>query len=503
MEEFDDIFSIMLRDVEAHFKMFDTFGRGRLNVFEVFAGAYMFSQESLHGLDAKIESCFELFDFDGSGSLNEVELELMFEAVLMGMSKISKIVLPYSTVVTEYVGEIFDDLHKNKESDSVSLGELKQWVSEQKQILDFFSHFMDARLIIQMKQKVEAALEKALKKFKEAAIAEGASDGKGLSLEGTKKLLNEVEGTPPTEAEIKALSDLLASVGASPQVSEAQFIVTIEPWLAFGVLDEDGSRTLDVEELKALMWIAEGIDTPEPFEKAVTSAMVEMDVDDSKTVDRLEWIQYNCIFDPTTGCVRPAKQLKADFEELDTDGSGNISAIEMEQIIRKALDDIIKKAMEEGRTLSQSSQNILKTMVNNSSNELIDLLDSSGNGMVEWNEFRVHQTIVSEKVKEIRDFVMHLVDQDEAEGITKFEQQKEAERRKEQEAAAEQELVDNIVKKGESQKRSTLRGSMRGSFKGRETSPSPARTTIKSTKRGKKSSKKSTMKSTKTQKTKS
>lgn len=69
----------------------------------------------------------------------------------------------------------------------------------------------------------------------------------------------------------------------------------------------------------------------------------------------------------------------------------------------------------------KSSHNILRTMINNAASDLVDLMDSSGNGVVEWNEFRMHQRIVSERVKQLRDFVMHLVDQDEAEGIHEFE----------------------------------------------------------------------------------
>jgi len=420
-EEFDDVFSIMLDDVDVHFKMFDTFGRGKVNVFEVFAGAYMFSQEPLHGLDAKLDACFKLFDFDESNSLNEVEMELMFEAVLMGLSKISKISLPYASVVVQYVTQIFEEFNRDPNSGCVSLAELKQWLSGRPDMLTFLGNFMDARLICQMKQLVEEATLRALALFKEAATTEGGTGCNELSHDQTKKLLYELDGTPPTDKETTALIQLLASCGAGAKVSKEHFQAAIEPWLAFGVLDTDGSRSLDAEELKALMWIAEGIDTPEPFEKAVTSALVELDTDGNNTVDRLEWIQYNCVFDPTTGCVKPACQLRDEFEQLDVDKSGNISALEMEQILKKTMDALIEKAVEEGRKISQSSHNILRTMINNAASDLVDLMDSSGNGVVEWNEFRMHQRIVSERVKQLRDFVMHLVDQDEAEGIHEFE----------------------------------------------------------------------------------
>ena len=82
-EEFDEIFGAMFLDTEAHFKVFAD-NDGRINVFEVFSGAYLLSTEPLHWLDSKIEACFRIFDFDLSNSLNMVEFELLIEACLNG-----------------------------------------------------------------------------------------------------------------------------------------------------------------------------------------------------------------------------------------------------------------------------------------------------------------------------------------------------------------------------------------------------------------------------------
>ncbi|CAM9966452.1 unnamed protein product, partial [Heterosigma akashiwo] len=408
LEEFDDVFSIILGDTEAHFNLFDSFQRGKVNIFEVFAGAYMFSEEKLHGLDAKIESCFELFDFDESGNLNEVELELMFEAIIMGISKISKIPLPYASVVSDYVARLFQDSGKDSSMDSITLGELKQWVSEQAELLAMVGKFTDARLIVMMKKKVDEGLARAMQEFDAAAAEEPEADGR-VALERTAAMLSALPGTPATEGEVRSLRELLASVCGQARVGREQYRAAVEPWVAFGVMDEDGSRALDEQELKALMWIAEGVDTPEPFDKAVRAAVAQMDRDGSGQIDRLEWITFNTLFDPTTGCVRPGRAIKADFEALDTDGSGNISAIEMSQILKKALAGVAEKAAEEGRAISASSEKIWAVMVSEAAAELVDLMDASGNGMVEYDEFRRHQVAVSAKVKQLRDFALRLV----------------------------------------------------------------------------------------------
>ncbi|CAM9966584.1 unnamed protein product, partial [Heterosigma akashiwo] len=233
-------------------------------------------------------------------------------------------------------------------------------------------------------------------------------------------MLSALPGTPATEGEVRSLRELLASVCGQARVGREQYRAAVEPWVAFGVMNEDGthedgSRALDEQELKALIWITEGVDTPEPFEKAVRAAVARMDRDGSGQIDRLEWITFNTFFDPTTGCVRPGRAIKAEFEALDTDGSGNLSPSEMSQILKKVLAGVAEKAAEEGRAISASSEKIWAVMVSEAAAELVDLMDCSGNGMIEYCEFRRHQVAVSAKVKQLRDFALRLVAQDEQE----------------------------------------------------------------------------------------
>jgi Ca2+-binding EF-hand superfamily protein len=71
----------------------------------------------LHQQDQKMEAIFTMFDIDGSGSMNSVEIEIMTEATLLGMAKAAKLHLPESKVVEEMSNRLFVFLNKSLEGD--------------------------------------------------------------------------------------------------------------------------------------------------------------------------------------------------------------------------------------------------------------------------------------------------------------------------------------------------------------------------------------------------
>ncbi|KAH8044302.1 hypothetical protein JL722_14780 [Aureococcus anophagefferens] len=172
--------------------------------------------------------------------------------------------------------------------------------------------------------------------------------------------------------EIHTLFDFDKSGGLNRDgmVSFDEFADAILPWISFGVVDDDGTGELSPDELKLLIWISGGDNTPEPSAQVVLQAMRGVDVNKDGVLEIKE------IF---------AKEIGVALENMESEAHC---------------------------CFSQSSRDALQVLMMNAGNEVADLIDEDHSGMIEWDEFYAHSATIAAKQEKIREYAKVLLVQD-------------------------------------------------------------------------------------------
>ncbi|KAH8056293.1 hypothetical protein JL722_7598 [Aureococcus anophagefferens] len=379
------------------------------NVFHVFCALFLLSQEELHSLDTKIDEIHTLFDFDKSGGLNRVELECLFQACVEGLARATGTKAPLnSATISSNADDMCDAYGITMDgSCEVSVSMLREWVAGREDIIAYLSEFTEAHTVVGYQRKVEEAFERVTASF----VAEAQGEPPEIDVDKLAKIVRELPGSPPTEEEIQTFIKLLDESGGSVEqdgmVSFDEFADAILPWISFGVVDDDGTGELSPDELKLLIWISGGDNTPEPG------------------------------YDPATGAMKFSKAAKDMFAKMDADGSSEISAKEIKEIFAKdgagkeceipnfkgsylgrfPLAKEIGVALENMESeahccFSQSSRDALQVLMMNAGNEVADLIDEDHSGMIEWDEFYAHSATIAAKQEKIREYAKVLLVQD-------------------------------------------------------------------------------------------
>ena len=109
-------------------------------------------------------------------------------------------------------------------------------------------------------------------------------------------------------------------------------------YLGFHASDVDKRGTIDLSELKALLWVVYGM---EPSPLTVQSTIKDLDRDQSGEVSLMEWIAYNMTgaSDVSNGVpiiqrtqaskLSFSTQVKALYMRADKDGTGDLTASEL------------------------------------------------------------------------------------------------------------------------------------------------------------------------------
>ena len=385
------------------------------NVFHVFCALYLLSQEELHSLDTKIDEIHSLFDFDESGGLNRVELECLFQACVEGLARATGTKAPLNSATISSNADDMCDAYAITMDGSceVSVQMLREWVAGREDVIAYIGEFTEAHTVVGYQRKVEEAFEGVTASF--VALAEG--EPPEIDVELLAKIVRELPGSPPTEEEIQTFIKLLDESGGSVEqdgkVSFDEFADAILPWISFGVVDDDGTGELSPDELKLLIWISGGDNTPEPSAQVVLQAMRGVDVNKDGVLVRLEWLCYNSGYDPATGAMKFSKAAKDMFAKMDADGSSEISAKEIKEIFAKEIGVALENMESEAHCcFSQSSRDALQVLMMNAGNEVADLIDEDHSGMIEWDEFYAHSATIAAKQEKIREYAKVLLVQD-------------------------------------------------------------------------------------------
>ena len=140
LKEFQQVFSMS----EAVFSVWDTDSNGLIDCVEFFTGLIIFSDSRM---EDKIRFLIDLFDFNGNGYLQEVEIQFLCYNVLSSTAKMFGVESEaphHESASGAEAYQVFYDLLKVTFSKQPKLGpkELLRWASEQQELREYFN-FID------------------------------------------------------------------------------------------------------------------------------------------------------------------------------------------------------------------------------------------------------------------------------------------------------------------------------------------------------------------------
>lgn len=223
-DEFETVFCLVFDDPVEHFRQIwsvaeeedddeasrsgesEAIEEGTANVFHVFCALFLLCQEQLHGMDSKIEGIYKLFDFDGSGALNKVEVECLLQACATGLARAtgSQVAVAHEEIermALEILGT----------GSEATLAMIKRWILLRRDVASYLSEFLEARMVADYKREVEKHFEASTEKFILAARGEPPE----ISVDDLRAIILALPGSPPTEREIDVFIGILDESGGA------------------------------------------------------------------------------------------------------------------------------------------------------------------------------------------------------------------------------------------------------------------------------------------------
>ena len=215
-------------------------------------------------------------------------MEMLFECVTESIHKVTQTTHPHPGCEGLLVRRAFRDIQP-KEVD-VTRDEFTEWLAEQKDIRNYLLQYIDARFLQALQTDFSSKIRKA-----DVAFREFADDEHSISFRDVQTIMGQLDCVP-VQGEVGKLDKLLKTLGGydtRDRLNMNTFRAVIVPWIGVGVMDFDNSGSIDINELKSLLWVMCEKGSPEPHEETVRQTMAKIDLDYSGEVDRLEWVEHN------------------------------------------------------------------------------------------------------------------------------------------------------------------------------------------------------------------
>ena len=366
----------------------------------------------------RVAAIHGLFDGDHDGLLSREELERLFVSCYEGLNRSTK---SEPIVSVKTVAALATELWDASDGErGVSAKALRAFVAQDAGVVEYLGQFLSTRMVFAFHERRE--------EYTDAAVVEfllDANETKEVEVDRLRHILRGLPGSPATAAEIDAFAALLDENGgrADGLVGLDEFADAIAAWVSFSIVDEDESGTLDCDELKLLMWVAEGAKAPEPTDAAVRRSLEAMDKDGSGAIDRMEWIAFMASHDPLTGAAKFSRASRAAFVTNDEDGSSDVSSTEVRATFVKALRAKFVDLGTPARRLNADSLDLLDGLVKSAGDEVMALVDEDRDGTCSFSEYAKHAEAIAEKQGQILKYARVLLEH-QLEDQTAFKRRK-------------------------------------------------------------------------------
>ncbi|ETV92057.1 hypothetical protein, variant 1 [Aphanomyces invadans] len=417
-DQFDQLFSVVCSDTVAHFQEFDVRGVGRVDVLEVFAVLIVFSKDLI---EPKIQALFSLFDFDKTCYISHTELVMLMICCTRGLCRVVGLERPDNLELECLANEAFAKIDTNRNR-RISLSEFSFWLHHEHSVILYLKKFASTRLIADAMLLYDRQLKLAIDLFLAAAAvrhkasvgnaAEGTVSYPACTLVQVRSVVSALKlpNLKPNHVDeligymtqmVEADEDSGHSVIALPN-----FLSVMSPALAFFAADDDHSMTVDVQELRILLWLMR---KKEPTELQTKGMLLSLDDDENGQLSCMEWVHYASGIDQSTGSLAFNAQLRYLFEQCDRDGNGSIHVADFSAGLKTVVTRSVHAAIPKANKVGEKKWAIIDDMLASLAKEIMDCVDVNNSKTIEWKEFKAHLEFIEDRVAKVKAYVLGFV----------------------------------------------------------------------------------------------
>ena len=180
------------------------------------------------------------------------------------------------------------------------------------------------------------------------------------------------------------------------------------PWLSLSILDVDKNGTIDLTELKCLLWVHQDPGTPQPSEERLRKTMAALDLDFSGAIDKIEWVSYNVGTDVGTGKIKASAGTETFYRKINDDYDAN----------RKVMVNRLRQQITEGAVaavqfvldviVDDKDKDIIMSVARGIAMDVLSELDPENRGIIQMAVVKNYQHQIDFKVKKLVDYAVEI-----------------------------------------------------------------------------------------------
>ncbi|KAG3144949.1 hypothetical protein PI126_g13935 [Phytophthora idaei] len=433
-EEFDEIFSLICQDSLEHFALFDSWEVGKVvDVMEVFAVIIVFCTATM---EEKVPFLFDLFDFDHSKMISRDELVLLMLCTTRGLCKAIGMPRPATDSLEALTIDAFSYIDRDRNG-KISLEEFTEWILHERSVMAYLAKFANSRVIYENQVQYDLMLKEICAAFLNFAEKNTTEQDIPVLLCSEVYCEEIIQRYCPTaeKHEIDFLLRAMKNIMKNPEstvkyeeygvpdkspsmISMDAFFLVISPYVAFLAADDDGEHSINIKELKVLIWLMFG---SEPSSTMVENFMKSLDDNHDNSLSAMEWVSYALETNKQTGRQSFANQIHLLFATSDVNGDAVLSLPELQDGLVSIFTDHLERVQAPSKPESaweeltsaekrQKSQfSTISSLINELVKEIMGELDADDTRRIEWYEFRHHLAYLEHRVMEIKVYIQEHV----------------------------------------------------------------------------------------------
>jgi Ca2+-binding EF-hand superfamily protein len=277
-EEFEEVFGSLLGNTEEHFIQLEN--THNLNAcVDVYESLSVFVILSGENFNEKLKFIFGLFDFDGSGHIEEKEMVMSLQSVIRGLCKYVNLSPPALKDIEKFSQRIFLDVDLDS-SNAIDFEEFQKWVRNNYELQDFLLKFSAIQTHENAMRRTTDFLRKFRELYHQIANTEDLCPTESFVEQARKNLpyLDE-------EGRELFLEVLIQCSNEMRRVKDDRYIVNeayeqvIRAMAAFCATDINSDHQVNREELRYLLYAFEDGDDPDSMR--IEFEMKQLDKDKS------------------------------------------------------------------------------------------------------------------------------------------------------------------------------------------------------------------------------
>ncbi|KAF0709161.1 hypothetical protein AaE_012955 [Aphanomyces astaci] len=447
-DQFDQLFSVVCSDTAVHFQEFDSRGVGRVDVLEVLAVLIVFSKDLI---EPKIQALFSLyasFDFDKSCYISHTELVMLMICCTRGLCRVVGLERPENLELECLANEAFAKIDSNR-NNRVSLSEFSFWLHHEQSVILYLKKFASTRLIADAMLLYDKQLKLAIDLFLAAAVvrlsllwdspysmrtdksslgnsSEGAVSYPACTLVQVRSVIVALKLRHLQPVDVDEVIGYMTHMveaneeSTNPVIVLPNFLSVMSPALAFFAADDDHSMTVDVHELRILLWLMR---KKEPTDLQTKGMLLALDDDENGKLSCMEWVHYasgnerstDTSIDQSTGSLAFNAQLRYLFEHCDREGNGSIHVADFSAGLKTVVTRFSLLVQYGGihciilYEVGDKKWAIIDDMLASLAKEIMDCVDVNNSKTIEWKEFKAHLEFIEDRVAKVKSYVLEFI----------------------------------------------------------------------------------------------